>query len=248
MEGIEQKTLAQIVIAEPETASVMEKFGLDFCCKGKQTLTEACANAGKDIKVVIQDIETAIRKVDKNHPPEHFEKMELDALVSHILHHHHDYMKRSMPVIHTHLSKIAGVHGERHPELHEVLRNFDAMMMDLEQHLLKEEEVLFPYIKTLVLAKHEPDHHHFGKTHFIENPIRVMLSEHDRAGELMGNIREFINGFELPADACTTYKTAFHQLKKFEEDLHLHVHLENNILFPKAKALENVLFRVISDQ
>ncbi len=158
-----------------------------------------------------------------------------DRLIDHILVVHHAYIRSALPAIARHLAKLVDVHGARHPELARVAAAFDEIDRDLLQHMMKEERVLFPYIRELAA---EPDLSRVSPFGTVENPIRMMEREHREAGDEMRLIRELTGGFTVPADGCATYRICFEELAAFERDLHRHVHLENNVLFPKAVALE----------
>lgn len=247
MEALQSKTLGQLVSIEPATALVFEKYGLDFCCKGKRTIDEACLAENLNAEDVKRDVAHVFSNKNIVHNPDHFDHMELDHLVEHIIHKHHAFVKSILPVLQQHTQKVADVHGENHPEVIEVAALFHELKIEFDQHMFKEEQVLFPYIKKLVHAKNENDHHSFPKIHFVANPISVMEEEHEYAGNIMAKIHRLTNGFTPPASACTTYRLTYHELHEFEKDLHQHVHLENNILFPKSKALENVLNKIAAN-
>jgi regulator of cell morphogenesis and NO signaling len=162
-----------------------------------------------------------------------------EALIDHILATHHAYVREAIPVLLAHTEKVARVHGERHPEVVVIAKHFATVAEELQQHMMKEERVLFPYIRSLAVARREgkrADTPHFGSA---ANPIRMMEAEHAVAGDTLYTVRSLSNNYTVPEDACTTYRVTYQELRQFEEDLHRHVHLENNILFPSAIALEN---------
>jgi regulator of cell morphogenesis and NO signaling len=237
MSDLPLQTLAEIVSKNYHTAAVFEKYHLDFCCKGRRSLQEACVQKQLNIQDILPELEQAMLKKDRSSVD--FSQLTLTALADHIVTHHHQYIRKEMPLIMMYLQKIAAKHGERHPEMMNVFELFSRLKHELESHMLKEEQVLFPRIGQLeALEQEEPDPH---TTHtFLEAPIRVMLQEHDDAGTIMAEIRAFTNDYDLPDDACTTYKLCFAALQAFEADLHQHVHLENNILFPKVLKLLNI--------
>jgi regulator of cell morphogenesis and NO signaling len=170
-----------------------------------------------------------------------FKSWPLDLLVDYIEKKHHRYVEESIPVLKQYLSKLCKVHGERHPELLVINDHFNASAGELALHMKKEELVLFPWVRKMVKAqqKNEP----LGRPHFgsVQNPISMMLQEHDSEGERFRKIATLSDQYTPPADGCNTYKVAFSLLQEFEDDLHRHIHLENNILFPKAEALEKVM-------
>ena len=237
---IEQKTLAEIVIENPSAAKLFEEVHLDFCCKGKRTLEDACKEAKIDVGNIRYELEELdyIRKSETiNH---NFNTMELNVLADYIINKHHAYVIENMPMILSHLRKVALKHGDKHPENIQIALKFEEVSNELESHMRKEELILFPYIKRLVEIKKNSKTSAVVNS-FINNPIKVMEHEHETVGNLMLEIRKLSNDFMPPANACTTYKLSYNELREFEEDLHQHIHLENNILFPKANLLEDEL-------
>jgi len=225
-------SLAQIVNNNHQAASVFEKYHLDFCCKGKRSLEKACAEQQLSILKVTEDLENSFTK--NNNSPVDFENMNLTQLADYIVQTHHAYVKNEMPQIHAYLQKVSSKHGERHPELYKIFQTFNAVKEEMEGHMKKEELILFPRIKELQkLADNENANLQLNIT-YLQSPITVMEQEHDHAGNLLNDIRILSNDYTPPQDACTTYRLSFAALKAFELDLHQHVHLENNILFPKA--------------
>ncbi len=230
------KTIAQMVIDDFRTATVFKEFQIDFCCGGKKTIKEACSEQGVDQKKLI----LALAKLDKtSSKKEDTDSMELDTLTDLIVKKHHSYVQKRIPEIEAFLSKVARVHGANHPEVKTILEIFLLVKEDFYAHMLKEETVLFPYIKELVTAKKNKkklDSPHFGT---IKNPINMMEQEHTAVGDAFKKIRKISNNLVPPENACNTYRVAYSMLDEFEDDLHRHVHLESNILFPKAIALES---------
>ena len=234
MENIAQQTLASIVTGNHQVVPVLEKYQLDFCCKGKRTLSEACLEKGLSVDTVLNELELFIPKEEKKKM--HFNLMNAEQLISYILVHHHFYVKQSMPTIFGHLEKVATKHGVRFPEMVIVFQLFAAVREEMALHIQKEELVLFPRIKEV-----EKLYTNRQKTKltagYINGPVTVMEMEHEHAGELLEDIRRLTNNYTQPADACTTFKLSLAELKEFEEDLHRHVHLENHLLFPLAKKM-----------
>ncbi|TMI91155.1 MAG: iron-sulfur cluster repair di-iron protein [Bacteroidetes bacterium] len=225
-------SLAQIVNNNHRAASVFEKYHLDFCCKGKRSLEQACSEQQLAISEVTADLKNIFTKDD--HISIDFEKMDLIQLADYIVQTHHAYVKNEMPQIYAYLQKVASKHSERHPELFKIFQTFNAVKEEMEGHMKKEELILFPRIKELQkLANRENANLQLNIT-YLQSPITVMEQEHDHAGSLLNDIRILSNDYTPPQDACTTYRLSFAALKAFELDLHQHVHLENNILFPKA--------------
>jgi regulator of cell morphogenesis and NO signaling len=233
------KTVKDFVVEDFRTAAVFEQHGIDFCCGGGVTLEEACARKGIEAEAVRRELEELASAPAGMNP--RFERWELDALVEHIVTSHHAFVKGAIPVLMAHTAKVASVHGGRHPEVVEIYELMRAVAEEMTSHMQKEELMLFPYIKALAKSMREgtePPRAPFGS---VANPIRMMESEHSSAGGAMERIRELTNGFRPPEDACTTYRVSFQELAQFERDLHVHVHLENNILFPRAIEMEGAV-------
>lgn len=232
-------TLSEIVKDNFHTAAIFEKYNLDFCCKGNIALADACAEKGINPENIINEIEDINSSYVKGEVKP--DEWELDFLIQYIINNHHSYVNRMLPVITAHTQKVASVHGENHPETKKIAEIFTAINSEMRHHMMKEERILFPHINVLVEAGNNggvKDKPYFGT---IKNPISMMETEHQSAGDGMSEIRKLTNNYTPPADACTTFKISFKELKEFEEDLHKHVHLENNILFPKAISLEGKL-------
>ena len=236
------KSLAQIVNGNHRAAAVFEKFHLDFCCKGKRTLQEACAESDLKIEEVVNELQEA----DLNSgyiDTINYDELSLTQLADHIVNTHHVFVKKEIPLILGYLQKVSAKHGDRHPEMKKVLDLFATVSEELEQHMLKEEQILFPRIKEvdeLIAEKKEIT----VSSAWLLSPIHVMEEEHDLAGNLLSETRILTNNYTPPVDACTTFRLSLAALQAFEMDLHQHVHLENNVLFPKAlgvfKIAENV--------
>ena len=228
---IKHLTLAQIVNNDFRASVVFEKFHLDFCCKGKRTLEEACTEQQLSVETITKELENTFSKIET--VPD-FEKMNLLQLIEYIVQTHHTYVKKELPQILAWLQKVSSKHGERHPELYRIFELFTAVNEEMENHMQKEEFILFPRIKELQKpVDHEKDNLQLT-INYLKSPITVMEQEHDHAGGLLKEIRVWSNEYIPPPDACTTYRLSFAALQAFELDLHQHIHLENNILFPKA--------------
>jgi len=223
------KTLAEIVNENHQAASVFEKYGLDFCCRGKRSLQKACEENQLSEQTIVAEVEDAMNQ--QNSSLKEFDKLSLTELVDYIVSVHHVYTKRELQQISGYLQKLSSKHGERHKELYAVLESFMQLKDELELHMQKEELILFPGIKRLETGG--------LKEKNIQTPIDVMESDHEYAGNLLEKIRGYTNNYTLPEDACTTYRLSFVALQAFEKDLHQHIHLENNILFPKALELSD---------
>ncbi len=237
MAQITDISLAQIVNIDHRAASVFEKYHLDFCCNGKRTLAQACKEKNIDIDPIVQELNSTMSSTCSM--KFNFDAMTLTQLSDYIVLTHHEYVKKEMPQMYLYLHRVASKHGQRHPEMIEVFNIFELLKDEMEQHMEKEELVLFPRIK--MIENHtngfDPMQGNRFSTAYLESPVMTMEEEHDHAGEIMDKIRNLTNNYTLPADACTTYKLCFASLQAFEADLHQHVHLENNILFPKAIVL-----------
>jgi regulator of cell morphogenesis and NO signaling len=236
MTTIKEQTLASIVSNNHQTVPVLEKYQLDFCCRGKRTLAEACTERGLNIEGIIKELECSTGDKERSMP---FTSMTAEQLISHILIHHHFYVKQSMPTIIGHLEKVAGKHFDRFPYMIGVLNLFREVEAEMTLHMHKEEAILFPRIKEMEALLLKDKNAKFPKGH-INGPIIVMEMEHEQAGDALSRIRELTNDYTAPADACTTFRVSLAELKEFEEDLHKHVHLENNILFPMAQKMLQV--------
>lgn len=233
----EQSIIGNLVAANYNTASVFKKYSIDFCCNGNRSIADACQEKGiEDASGLLKDLETAIqsaRKADDN-----FQSWPLDLLVDYIEKKHHRYVEAKIQEITPLLHKVKTVHGKHHPELEAVNNLFTAAVTELTQHMKKEERTLFPFIRKMVQAQQAGTDIQaaFGT---VQNPISMMMAEHDNEGERFRKIASLSNHYTPPDDACNTYKVTLAMLKEFEEDLHMHIHLENNILFPKSIILES---------
>jgi regulator of cell morphogenesis and NO signaling len=235
MANPETMTLAEIVTENVRSAIIFEEYGLDFCCKGKRPLSEACEDKNIDVRKVLDDLSGLSNGNDGS---QNINDWQLDFMIDYIINNHHQYVRRMIPVISLHSDKVASVHGSNHPETLKIADLFLAVREELEMHMMKEERILFPYIKQLHQAKVNNEAVTPPPFGSIQNPIRMMEAEHENAGDAMNKIRELSSNFSAPDDACNTFKALYSELKEFEEDLHKHIHLENNILFPKSITLE----------
>ncbi|WP_372757544.1 iron-sulfur cluster repair di-iron protein [Mariniflexile sp.] len=231
-----QKQIGQYVADDFRTAAVFAKYKIDFCCNGNRSIEEACENKGINSDVILEELQAVLNS--KTNQSIDYKSWPLDLLAEYIEKKHHRYVAEKIPVLLQFLNKLCSVHGGRHPELLEINELFIGCTGELAAHMKKEELVLFPYVKKLVaasLAQGTIEAPHFGT---VENPIAMMMEEHDNEGERFRKIAELSNNYTPPADGCNTYQVTYAMLKDFEEDLHLHIHLENNILFPGAVKLE----------
>jgi len=231
-----QKQIGQFVAEDYRTASVFSKYGIDFCCKGHRTIEEVCTKNNIDSNQLLGDL---VRTLSANTDQSiDYKSWPLDLLAEYIEKKHHRYVEEKIPVLRQFLDKLCRVHGERHPELFKINELFTASAGELAAHMKKEELILFPFIKKMVKAKINNEAILAPQFGSVENPIAMMMQEHDNEGERFRQIAELTENYNPPADACNTYKVTFAMLDEFEKDLHLHIHLENNILFPEAAKLE----------
>ncbi len=230
--------IGELVAQDYRAASVFKQNGIDFCCSGNRTIEEACGRRQKDTEAIIQHLKEVTTQSNGAANVD-FVSWPLDLLADYIEKKHHRYVEAKFLEITPFLSKVARVHGDRHPELIEIEQLFNESVADLTMHMKKEELMLFPFIRKMVHAKQTGTSADapFGT---VQNPIRMMMHEHSAEGERFRKISELSNNYLPPHDACNTYRVTFALLKEFEDDLHQHIHLENNILFPKAIELEQV--------
>jgi regulator of cell morphogenesis and NO signaling len=236
METLEQTTIGQYVAKDFRTAAVFSKYKIDFCCKGNRTIEEACENKSVDANLIVDEINSVL--ATKNENSIGFESWPLDFLIDYIEKTHHRFVQEKTQILLPFLDKLCKVHGAGHPELFEINQLFKGCAGELSQHMKKEELILFPFIKKMVNATFTDkliEQAHFGT---VNNPIAMMMEEHEAEGDRFVKIATLTNNYTPPADACNTYSVTFVMLEEFEQDLHKHIHLENNILFPKAVALE----------
>jgi regulator of cell morphogenesis and NO signaling len=227
MNQLLDQTLATIVKDHNQASLVFEKYNLDFCCKGKRTLKSACVEKALSPEKVADELEFIITKSSNN---QDFNSMSLAVLIDHIVKVHHTYAKLNLPQIYNYVERVSEKHGHRFPFIQDVLVLVLKLRAELEEHMKKEEKVLFPWIKQLEATGNTADQpSDFGIASFEE--------EHQLAGSIMDRIRKITNDYQAPEDGCTTFRLSLSLLHAFELDLHQHVHLENNILFPKAIAL-----------
>ena len=230
MEDLANTKVSKIVAQNYKAAQVFTAYGIDFCCNGGISLELACNQQNYDLQTVIAEINQALAIPET----ENFSNMPLDELATYIEKIHHTYVRNTIPALSTYLTKLCKVHGDRHPELHEIKLLFDQSAVELTNHMGREEQILFPYIQALAAAQRgqfQLSQPHFGH---LENPISMMKMEHEQEGDRFKKIAKLTDSYTLPKDACQTYQVTFMVLQEFEKDLHKHIHLENNILFPKA--------------
>jgi len=231
------KKVGEIVAETPNCAREFEAIGIDYCCGGNRTLREACAELNVSVDETLARLEKSAAQAtsveDKN-----WQALPLADLIAHINNTHHVFVRTECPRINALAAKVAGVHGKNHPELLSIQAIFAALAEELQVHLMKEEHILFPYVLLMeesVASGEMAPPAMFGT---VMNPVRMMMQEHDGAGEALRSLRSESHDYKLPEDACVSYRTLYQALQDFEKDLHQHIHLENNILFPRATAME----------
>lgn len=222
------RTVGEIVADRPSQSRIFQSYGIDFCCQGGRTLREACEKKGIAAESVAEQLEAELR--DKPAPAVNPATFPPEQLADYIVEKHHRYLRDELPRLHAMTARVAQVHGGHTPSLVEVDHVFSGMAAELADHMMKEEQILFPAIKAMVRGESAPLP--------LDGPIACMLHEHDDAGAALARMRELTNGFTPPPEACNTYRALFAGLAELEEDLHVHIHLENSVLFPAAKALE----------
>ncbi|MDQ3019056.1 MAG: iron-sulfur cluster repair di-iron protein [Bacteroidota bacterium] len=239
MENLKSQDIGKFVADDYRTATVFQNYGIDFCCRGGKTINEVCES--KNISA--DELLTKLNEVSKQSTDQNidYKSWDLDLLTDYIEKKHHRYVEKTIPVLKQFLEKLCKVHGARHPELFDIKEQFNISAGELSAHMKKEELMLFPYIKKISESKNESGQRLNPGNGSVQNPINIMMKEHTIEGDRFSKIAELSDNYTAPADGCTTYNVAFEMLKDFEEDLHMHVHLENNILFPGAIKLEKEL-------
>jgi regulator of cell morphogenesis and NO signaling len=226
------KTVRDFAVEIPGATRLFETIGIDYCCGGGKTLAEACAASGLDASAVAASLEgLGIEPDSRQHDS-------LTELADFIESTHHTFTRTEIARINALLAKVIDAHGERHPELREIRNAFAALATELGPHLMKEEQVLFPYIRQLEQAAKAGSPAPMAFFGTVRNPVAMMSREHDGAGVILANLRELTDGYTTPEDGCFTFKTLYEALEGLERDLHQHIHLENNVLFPAAIELE----------
>ncbi len=236
MQDYTTKTVRDIAVAAPATVRVFEEFKIDYCCGGRRSIDDACRAAGVDPAVVKLKLDDIFGDADVS--PNAPERMNMSDLIDHIIDRYHVTLKRELPRLAALAEKVARRHGENHPELLNLETAFYKIYDDLIPHMQKEEMVLFPYVTGLQRAAATgamPPFNCFGS---VENPIRVMLNEHEAVGELLAEMRGLTDDYTLPEGACPSYSGLFYGLQELERELHAHIHLESNVLFPNAVEAE----------
>src|ERR1041384_6020144 len=226
-----------VAIEIPQSTRVFEQLKIDYCCGGDRPLADACTSAGIDLDNVME----LVAEVTQSNAPDalDFQNVPLPKLLAYIVDTHHVFTKSEMDRLQLLADKVLAAHGGNHPELVHLDELFTRLCADLKPHMFKEEHILFPYIVALTEAADQKQALPYAPFGTVNNPIRRMMMEHDAAGDILRELRVLTSDYKVPPDACISYKTLYQALENFEKDLHQHIHLENNILFPKALAMEN---------
>ena len=239
MEVQKNQNIGELVAKDYRMASVFKKHGIDFCCQGNRTIDDACIAKKVDVGSVLSDLNSI--GTANNSTSIDYQSWPLDLLADYVEKTHHRYVEDKSPEIKSYLDRICEVHGDNHPELHQIKELFQKTVENLAQHMKKEELIVFPFIRKMEKVKRSGEllqKPNFGS---IKTPIDEMEEEHSAEGERLRDIDQLTNNYTPPADACNTYRVTYALLKEFEDDLHLHIHLENNILFPKSIQMEEQL-------
>lgn len=232
------RTVRELAVEIPEATRIFEKIGIDYCCGGNKSLEEACTTANISVDEVLDSLELAEQTARAKQKDRNWQAEPLAELIAHINSTHHKYTREEIARLGPLFDKVVSVHGKNHPELQNVRAAFRGMAQELTTHMMKEEAVLFPYIVRMeeaVIEKEPVLPPPFGS---VQNPVAMMMHEHDSAGDALRTMRQASAGYTPPGDACISYQTLYKALGDFEKDLHQHIHLENNILFPRAIEME----------
>ena len=234
MNELEIQTVGQMVVERPQRSRVFDRLHIDYCCGGKRTLAEACTKRGLDLKTVIAELEAFDAEAEAQGDAVRPANLTMTELADDIERTHHAYLREELPRLGNLVKKVSAVHGQAHPWLTGLTSVYAELVAELEPHMLKEEQILFPLIRELDQATTAPSFH-CGS---VGNPIRMMEMEHQNAGAALDRIREMTTDYEIPEGACNSFRAMLSGLEHLEADLHLHIHKENEILFPKASEME----------
>ncbi len=233
------RTVREIAVEVPSATRVFEKLGIDYCCGGAKNFREACVEAKIPVDEVLRNLQQAEElRLARQESARDWNSAPLSEVIDEIVRKHHAYVQAEIPRVSALAEKVSSKHGDKHPETKKVYELFEALANELTLHLMKEEQILFPYITRMEESNIEKSPvvpSCFGSVH---NPVRMMMMEHDNAGTVLKELRDATGDYKLPEDACTSYRTLYNALLEFEADLHQHIHMENNILFPRAVAME----------
>lgn len=231
--------IGEVVAKDYRTAAVFKNHAIDFCCNGNRSIEEACRDLDVEASQLVDEIEVTLKQ--SSDKASDFHQWPLDLLADYIEKTHHRYCETKITEIKPYLEKIAQVHGDAHPELFEIQELFNQTAGQMSMHMKKEELIVFPFVKRLMKAKTSGEPYVQPRTGSIESPIEIMMDDHNEEGERFRKIRALSHDYTTPADGCNTYRVTLGLLEEFEQDLFQHIHLENNILFPKSIELEKEL-------
>lgn len=231
-----------VVTENFQAAELFEKLGIDFCCNGNRSLQEALAEKKISNSEFLEELKKVNLSISSDN--QRFSEWDLNSLTQYIVNNHHTYVKNAIPELTAHLQKVYNAHGEKYPYIADVQKIFNQVAEEMTNHMMKEERILFPLIKYLTETQKFNEKPKTGGFGTIRNPIRQMEAEHVSAGGATEKIRTLTNNYSLPEDACATFQVTYRELDEFEKDMHKHIHLENNILFPRAIALEEELIKL----
>lgn len=234
-----EMTVREITAQIPESTRLFETLKIDYCCGGDRALTQACLSAGVEVNDVVNMLTTLGDSTANAAVAVDFQKLSLNGLITDIVETHHVFTKSEMDRITALLEKVIGAHGANHPELLKVSDLFQRLSDDLQPHMFKEEQILFPYISAMEKAKEQHQPLPLAPFGTVKNPIWMMMNEHDTAGDILRDLRAVTSDYQVPPDGCISFQTLYQALEGFERDLHQHIHLENNVLFPKAVQSES---------
>ena len=234
-----RKTVKEVVLEMPASVGVFERLGIDYCCGGDKRLKDACQAAGRPVEEVLRSLEAVETATRAETGVTGWSRERLSSLMNHIVEKHHTFCRQEVARLEPLLAKVSQVHGERHPELQRLQSLFSRMSKELLMHLVKEEQTLFPYIARMEEAVTRRER--FPRPPFgtVQNPVRMMVLEHDNAGATLHEMRKLSGNYQIPPDGCNSFKALYEGLASFESNMHQHIHLENNILFPRAVAMED---------
>ncbi|MFV0529952.1 MAG: iron-sulfur cluster repair di-iron protein [Flavobacteriales bacterium] len=239
MEISKEKTVAEFVRENIKTTDIFYRYGIDYCCGGGISIEEACKRKNIGVEELLKQLEIVNKEVIQEDVD--YKSWALDDLINHIVQKHHQYVRESIPVIIQYSDKVAKVHGKSHPEVIKINKLFHEVAKELTSHMQKEENILFPYIADLLKVQEGTKENQIPPFGTVNNPIRMMIAEHEEAGSLLSEIARLSSNYTPHEEACNTFRALYSKLKEFEQDLHIHIHLENNILFIRAIELEEQL-------
>ena len=232
------KTVGELAAELPAATRIFEKLGIDYCCGGERLLNQACSAAGVTEESVLGLLNAAEKLGVESDEQKNWQREPLSELTNYIVNRHHAFVRTELVRLKELLAKVCSKHSTHHPELFRIRDIFFRLQADLTDHMFKEERILFPYIEKLETAVSSGEQAPKPAFGTVRNPVRMMMQEHDEAGQALRSLREVSSNYQVPGDGCTSFRTLYQALEEFEKDLHQHVHLENNILFPRAAELE----------